>query len=110
MRTIIREIRKQPIHIRHLFMWPSVAIAFSLVVFIGIQSAKSQFTALLNPGQEAPSTQVAEKETASPFGAIINSAGSFQANISEFFKGKPAAQEKTQYTPSPVPPQMLPVN
>ena len=52
MIKILHEIRQQPIHIRHLFMWTSVVITFSLVAFIGFNSTKNNVVALLNPENE----------------------------------------------------------
>lgn len=104
---LLDEIRQQPLHIRHLFMWTMVAITFSVIGFLWFQETKNNFVALLNPKQQQEQTAVASEP--SPFSAIGRSLKSLQANISELFRGKPATQDATsQPSFSPVIPQRLP--
>ena len=112
---LLHEIRQQPLHIRHLFMWTSVVIAFSLVGFFWFQSTKDNVVALLNPkqAQEAQSRQLAQNQqinkSPSPFALFKNSWASLTANISELWKNRSKLPKAAQQTiPSPVAPQKLP--
>lgn len=113
MRKIIQEIRQQPLHIRKIFMWTSVAVVSSLVVFIGIRDTQKKFVALLNPKTQAETTALAAKEqnnnSTSPFGAIKKSLSNFQANISSFIGGNKKPESVNLTTPEPLKPQVLPV-
>ena len=79
---------------------------FSVVVFFGVNSTKNKFLALLDPQHDAKEAERAlakqeSEQEPSPFKAL-------QANISEFFKGKPKAGPQERPTQEPVPPQRLP--
>ena len=49
---MLKEIRNQPEHIRALFMWLSVFIVFSLVVFVWANSFQQKLAFLLNSEKE----------------------------------------------------------
>ena len=51
MPKILDEIRSQPEHIRHIFMWLCVVISFSLVVVVWFKSTQSKFVALLHSSE-----------------------------------------------------------
>lgn len=112
---LLQEIRQQPLHIRHLFMWTSVVISFSLVGFFWFQSTKDNVVALLNPkaAQEAQTRQLAQQQhtdkSPSPFALIKNSWASLTANMSELWKGRNKPSEASQQTTAaPIAPQKLP--
>jgi len=77
---MLKEIRKQPEHIRALFMWLSVFILFSLIVFIWFGFFKAKLVALLNPPEE----KVLVSED-SPFATIKQGLGEFKAMIIDIF-------------------------
>jgi hypothetical protein len=88
MKRLIKEIREQPEHIRHIFMWALVLITFSLVGFTWFRSTQKKFVALLNPAAAQAEQMLAAKTTPqgfSPFATIGNSFKDLQANISELF-------------------------
>src|SRR3989344_4996755 len=95
MRSILNEIREQPEHIRHIFMWLCVVITFSVIGFVWFRSTSKQFVALMHP-EEAQERALAEKEGTlrqaqgkqpSPFATIFGFWGDLQANISELLVG-----------------------
>ena len=77
---MLKEIRRQPEHIRALFMWLSVFIVFSLVIFIWANSFQQKLVLLLNPPEEEV---LAEEE--SPFAVIAKSATDLKATILDLF-------------------------
>ena len=77
---MLKEIRNQPEHIRVLFMWLSVFIVFSLIVFIWFQGFEQKITALLEKPQEAG---VANQE--SPLSVMARSFGDLKALILDLF-------------------------
>lgn len=77
---MLKEIRNQPEHIRALFMWLSVFIVFSLVVFVWFNSFQQKLTLLLNPQD-----QVAAAEEESPFAVITKSLNDLKATIFDLF-------------------------
>ena len=88
--SLIKEIREQPEHIRHIFMWVLVVITFSVVGFAWFRSTQQKFVALLNPEAAQTSQALAEKakpQGFSPFATIGNSLRDLEANISELVTG-----------------------
>lgn len=79
--SILKEIRKQPEHIRAIFMWLSVFIVFSLVVFIWVNSFQQKLTLLLNPDQES----ALAKEDQSPLDLLGKSLGDLRAAFANLF-------------------------
>lgn len=111
---LLDEIRQQPEHIRHLFMWTLVVITFSVVGFVWFGGAQKRFAALINPNQQQNGTALADAadkkdQAPSPFEAIVNTIGNLRANISELIAGKPTSITSDAAKISPVPPQVLPV-
>ena len=91
MKSLIKEIREQPEHIRHVFMWVMVLITFSVVGFAWFNSTQKKFVALLNPEAAKADQMLAAKNKPqgfSPFATISNSIKDLQANISELFSGQ----------------------
>ena len=104
MRSVLDEIRQQPEHIRHVFMWTMVVITFSVVGFVWFRQTTKQFVALLHP-EEAEVRALAEKDKTlrqghsaelsrspqgsqlSPFATIFAAMGDLRANISELLVG-----------------------
>lgn len=85
--SVFHEIRKQPDHIREIFMWLSVVITTSIVGYVWIGSVSRDITALANPGQTEQRTY-AQKDgkaqtTASLFGNFGQSVSGLTATISE---------------------------
>ena len=70
MKKLIQEIRKQPLYIRHIFMWTMVVITFSVVGFLWYRETENNFVALLNPKPSPQATAAAQTQESSPFAAI----------------------------------------
>lgn len=115
MRSILDEIRNQPEHIRHIFMWLCVVITFSVVGFVWFRSTSRQFVALMNPKAEQERI-LAEKnkpKQPSPFATIFSAWDNLRANISELFVGPKSNLEINNGITNPekpVPAQRLPIN
>ena len=77
---MLNEIRRQPPHIRAIFMWLSVFIVFSLVIFIWLQGFQQRLTFLLNPSKES---EMAEE--VSPLATIGKSFNDLRATIFDLF-------------------------
>lgn len=112
MKSLLREIRQQPPHIRKLFMWTSVVITFSLVGYIGFRQTSQNFVALLNPGDAAKQEEAVPPDPgSSPFALLRDSWESLRASIGGAFNGNDSADtSRERPSVSPVPPQKLPVN
>ncbi len=78
---MLKEIRKQPEHIRSIFMWLSVFIVFSLVFFFWLNGFQKKLVSLLNPAEQE--TETVKEE--SPFTVIINSLNDMKATILDLF-------------------------
>ncbi len=119
MRKLVSEIREQPEHIRHIFMWTMVVITFSLVGFVWFRSTSKQFVAMLNP-EQAQGRALAQNEAGankgsqpSPFATLFNSWQNLRANISELLigsKGDLNIDNLTVPTEEELPPQTLPLS
>ena len=77
---MLNEIRRQRLHIRAIFMWLSVFIVFSLVIFVWLQGFQQRLTFLLNPSEEQ---EIVEQE--SPFASIGKSFNDLRATIFDLF-------------------------
>ena len=77
---MLKEIRKQPDHIRALFMWLSVFIVFSGVVFVWVSSFQQKLVFMLAPAEEK-----AVAESRSPFVLVGSSVGGLKAAILDLF-------------------------
>ena len=88
---ILDEIKEQPEHIRHVFMWVLVVITFSVVGFAWFRNTEKRFIALLNPEQVQEERALAEKNKTNvplPFATIFNAWDDLKANISELILGR----------------------
>jgi hypothetical protein len=115
MKSLLEEIRQQPEHIRHVFMWLMVVICFSVIGFVWFRSTSKQFVALLHPetAQDQALADSNKPKQPSPFATIFNSFKDLQANISELISGKPASLDinNGQNTQTEiVPPKKLPLS
>ena len=115
MKSLLQEIKEQPEHIRHIFMWTSVVIVFSIVGFVWFRNTEKKFVALLNPEQAQEERALAEKtKTPSPFATILNAWGDLRANISELILGKQSEFNVNNGGTGPkeeqLPPQKLPLS
>jgi|SRR3989344_8212024 len=121
LKELLEEIRNQPEHIRHIFMWLCVVITFSLVGFVWFRQTTKQFVALMNPQAEQERV-LAEKEKEeaerqanagqpSPFASILDMFGGLRANISELLAGpeKNVTNLKPSRIQETIPPQKLPI-
>ena len=113
MRSVLDEIRQQPEHIRHVFMWTMVVITFSVVGLLFRQTTK-QFVALLHP-EEAEVRALAEKptQTALAFATIFATMDDLRANISELLAGPKQSVDVNNGQSAPeeqLPPQTLPLS
>lgn len=77
---MLKEIRNQPEHIRALFMWLSVFIVFSLVIFVWANSFQQKLALLLNPEEK---TETAKQE--SPLAVISGGLNDLRATIVDLF-------------------------
>lgn len=77
---MLDEIKKQPSHIRAIFMWLSVFIVFSLIIFVWIQSFQQKLSFLLNPSKNSEITQ-----QESPLETIGESFKDLRATIFDLF-------------------------
>ena len=77
---MLKEIRNQSEHIRAIFMWLSVFIVFSLVVFVWFQGFQQKLAFLLDPSKES---EMAEEVP--PFRVIGNSFDDLKATILDLF-------------------------
>lgn len=110
MKSIIREIREQPLHIRKLFMWSLVIVSFSALGFVWFQGTRQNVLALM--GNLPDKAQVEHKDNvASPFAVIFNSVSSLRADLAGLFSGDSKASKEARQQPSqsPIPPRSLPV-
>lgn len=106
---MLKEIRSQPDHIRALFMWLSVFIVFSLVIFVWLNSFQQKLAFLLNPEQET----AAEQE--SPFSVMGKSFNDLKATISDLFGLASGAKNQNEVFDNlekrfKVEPKLLPVS
>lgn len=119
---ILDEIRQQPEHIRHVFMWTMVVITFSVIGFVWFRQTTKQFVTLLHP-EEAEARALAEgKERTlrqaqgkqlSPFATIFGTLGDLRANISELLAGPNSGLDVNNgqsVHEEQVPPQKLPLS
>lgn len=120
MRSLLEEIRQQPLHIRYIFMWTMVVITFSVVGFVWFRQTTNQFVALLHP-EEAQERALAEQEETlrqaqgkqlSPFATIFDAVGDLRANILELFVGPKSLDiNNEQFVPEEkLSPQKLPIS
>src|SRR3989344_3810178 len=116
MRSILNEIREQPEHIRHIFMWLCVVITFSVIGFVWFRSTTRQFVALMHP-EQAQERVLAKKNNPkhpSPFVTIFSVWVNLRADISELLTGPESSLEIKNGTPRTekmeVPPQKLPIS
>lgn len=89
---MLREIRQQPPHIRALFMWLSVFIVFSLVVFVWFKSFEQKLAYLINSDKESE-TQTTQE---SPFSVIGTSFNDLRATILDLFGLARGTKEETK--------------
>ncbi len=115
MRSVLDEIRQQPEHIRHVFMWTMVVITFSVVGFVWFRQTTKQFVALLHP-EEAEVRALAEKNQPKqplPFATIFATMDDLRANISELLAGPKQSVDVNNGQSAPeeqLPPQTLPLS
>ncbi|MBI2669837.1 MAG: hypothetical protein HYX20_01680 [Candidatus Yanofskybacteria bacterium] len=116
MKRILDEIRQQPEHIRHIFLWLCVVITFSVIGFVWFRQTTKQFIALMHP-EEEQARILAEKNKPkhpSPFATIFNVWGNLRANISELLTGPESNLEIQNSAPGTekieLPPQKLPIS
>ena len=77
---MLKEIREQPEYIRTIFMWLSVFIVFSLIVFVWFQGFERKISTLISqPGQE----EAARQE--SPLSVIAGGLGDLKATVLDLF-------------------------
>jgi len=108
---LIKEINKQPEHIRELFMWLFVIIIFSLVLVAGVRDTNRRIVALVNPQDNiVGSTEVAENNAQSPFASIAGYFGGLKASIADIFNFDLISGVINNKADSEVSPALLPVS
>ena len=78
---MLKEIRQQPEHIRAIFMWLSVFIVFSLVVFVWFRGFERKISLLINE----PEKESGMAEQRSPASVITGSFRDLRATIIDLF-------------------------
>lgn len=81
---MLKEIRKQPEHIRLLFMWLSVIIVFSAISYVWFADFQDHLVAMINPNL-APSENRVFAELAGPLKGMGQSFKALGAIISTGF-------------------------
>ena len=76
---MLKEIHNQPEHIRALFMWLSVFIVFSLVIFLWLNSFQQKLVLLLNSDKK----EAAKPE--SPLAIMGSGLSDLKATIADLF-------------------------
>ena len=82
---MLKEIRKQPEHIREIFMWLCVTIVFSFVLLTGFRQTEERLVALVNPELQEDTNQLADKKEASPLAVLGGYIGDLRASIADIF-------------------------
>jgi len=80
---MLKEIRQQPEHIRAIFMWLSVFIVFSLVIFVWLNSFQQKLALLLNSEEKTETAK--QSRSSDDRGSSIKSGESPLAVISSGF-------------------------
>ena len=116
MNKFIKEIHKQPAHIREIFMWLSIIIVFGTVGVFALKEAKNNLVAAINPMRENISADraVAEdknnensNDSESPFALILDSIKDLRSDNNNDSK---STNEITIINSNPrVPPSLFPV-
>ncbi|MBI2057876.1 MAG: hypothetical protein HYT63_02745 [Candidatus Yanofskybacteria bacterium] len=111
--SVLKEIRNQPEHIRHIFMWLCVVTSFSLVVMVWFKSTQSKFVAMLHPTEIlkevdankfadrdliklAEQTKKTKEQGVSVFATVKDTFSLLRASISELMGSSQTGLEKTQ--------------
>lgn len=108
---LLQEIRKQPEHIRHIFMWLCVVIVFSMVSFVWFRSTQQTFVAMLHPEevrQLKEQNRLAQEAGRSPLANLWSSWGLLRASLAELVTGpsldlvnkEEAAPDQSQTVPT----------
>ncbi len=115
MSKLLHEIRQQPEHIRHVMMWLSVTIVFSMVGFVWFRSTQEKFVAMLHPEeykQLQEERQLARQGGDSPLAGLWNSFGTLRASLGELLKGQSTdlVREKKALDKTQAPAKQLPLS
>ncbi len=108
---LLDEIRRQPEHIRHTFMWLCVVIVFSLVSFVWFRSTQQTFVAMLHPEeiqQLKEQNRLAQEAGQSPLANLWSSWGALRASLTELVTG-PSLDLVNKETVNPDQPKTAPV-
>lgn len=115
MKSLIREIRNQPDHIRELIAGLCTVVIASLVALVWFNSFKHDVFVLLNPDQQTDNRFLASDST-SLFGYIGKAFSDGKAQITEFIKGShtstisPTTNSNTTSSNTESNPHALPVS
>lgn len=83
---MLKEIRRQPEHIREIFMWLCVVIVFSFVILAGFRQTNEKLVALINPEiTEEAEMYIAQKKPQSPLESLAGYLGDLRASITDVF-------------------------
>ncbi len=113
--SLLKEIKKQPEHIREVFMWLCVVIVFSFVLLAGLRQTEKNLIALVNPekiGAETPSRLV-KKNVKSPLSALGSYFSELRASIADVFNfkfGQSVREIEKDKTKPEIPPALLPLS
>lgn len=108
---MLKEIRKQPEHIREIFMWLCVTIVFSFVLLSGFRQTEKRLIALVNPESQENTSQLANKKETSPLAVLGSYFSELKANIADVFNFNfsQSAQVKKVSSEKEIPPALLPL-
>lgn len=98
--SLLREIRKQPAHIRELLFGLSVLVTVLVVGAVWLSSFQRNVYALLNPSQEDQQQFADQRDQSLPLRASIGTLlGRLRASIYTLFDFDPDAVRKEQNKP-----------
>ena len=109
---MLKEIQKQPEHIREIFMWLCVTIVFSFVLLTGFRQTEERLVALVNPKLQENTSQLANKKETSPFAVLGGYIGELRASITDIFNfnfSQSAQEVKNVNSEKEIPPALLPL-
>lgn len=99
--NLLREIRNQPEHIRHIFMWLCVVTVFSLISFVWFKSTQARFVAMLHPEEVKELERKLAREDAdqaSPLSGFKKSWATLRASLGELINGESLGEKSYQIT------------
>ena len=110
--SLLKEIRNQPDNIRETFMWVSVVIVFSFVIFGWFRSTEDKLFVMLHPEeaeQERALAENAKQNQPSLFSTIGSTIGELKGSLTGFIGGGEDLFSPNLNNQQEISPQKLPV-